>query len=158
VNEFEAKLEEEPFSIHHGEWFTEGRSSGPVARVVRTYGNDLDQVVLKFFDSQGSARVANIRQAWRDSDRFRAHLAEAEDQVIWLKDWRAVFMRVAGGNLATVRPLGERYEDYAKFPGYCGTIVRSVVRVAAELGSTQDSRPRRMAEHPTDAAVHRRRR
>lgn len=134
VSELEEWLDDEPFSLHHQEWFTEGRTSGPVARVMRTTpyrgdsADDSEQVVLKFFDAHGPERVANIRQAWRVSDNFHAHLAEPEDQVIRLKDWRAVFMRVAGGNLDTVRPLGERRTDYAEFPGYCETIVRAVVR------------------------------
>ncbi|AVT29587.1 hypothetical protein C6361_08875 [Plantactinospora sp. BC1] len=128
VDRLEAWLAEEAFHLEHREWFTTGRSNDPVARVVRCDPDEGDQqLILKFCASDGGRKVATLRRAWKQSSGFRQrHLAETQDQVIRLGGWRAVFMHVAGGDLATIRPLTDFVGD-SEFPSHCSTVVRSLL-------------------------------
>ncbi|MGW3963595.1 hypothetical protein ACWED2_27525 [Amycolatopsis sp. NPDC005003] len=121
------------FSLRHREWFDDGRSGEPVARAVLEHGGGADQRVLKFFKAGGATRVANIRQASLDANSLsnagefgKRHIAVVEDEKIPLGEWDAVFLHIAGGNLDTSRQLGTLVDD-AGFPGYCATIVHSVL-------------------------------
>jgi len=144
-------LDGKTFSLRHREWFDDGRSGEPVARVVRERDDGgADQRVLKFFNAGGAARVANIRQASRDacplhkpSDFGRRHIAEVEDETISLDKWSAVFLHIASGNLDASQQLGELF-DKADFPDYCATVVHSVLtewndnRVSRQPGRVAD--------------------
>lgn len=144
-------LDRKPFSLRHREWFDDGRSGEPVARVVRERDDGgADQRVLKFFNAGGAARVANIRQATRDasplhrpSDFARRHIAEVEDETIPLDKWSAVFLHIASGNLDASQQLGELF-DRADFPDYCATVVHSLLtewndnRVSRQPGRVAD--------------------
>jgi hypothetical protein len=129
VDALEAWLAGETFDLGHREWFTEGRSGGPVARVVRDDPDEgTRQLILKFCDSDGERKISILRRARKQPPLSFCdkHLTETEDQTLRLDGWRAVFMHVAGGDLDIVRPLGELL-DKDEFPGYCGKIVGSVV-------------------------------
>ncbi|CCH31755.1 tetratricopeptide repeat protein [Actinosynnema sp. NPDC047251] len=127
VDALEDWLAGQDFTLDHKEWFTDGRSGEPVARVLRRGLDDVDQLVLKFFRADGERRISNTQAAWSASKSFTKRLAKVERQALPLGDWRAVFLRVAGGNIATVGALTSLIED-KDFPDHCGTIVRSVVR------------------------------
>jgi tetratricopeptide (TPR) repeat protein len=127
-------LDGKAFSLRHREWFDDGRSGEPVARVVRECDDGgADQRVLKFFEAGGAARVANIRLASRDasplhkpSDFGKRHIAEVENEAISLDEWSAVFLHIASGNLDASQQLGELFHK-ADFPDYCTAVVHSVL-------------------------------
>jgi tetratricopeptide (TPR) repeat protein len=119
-------VKDERHSLQHRRWFTTGRSGAPVALVLRKAPGDLQQLALKFCDFDGGNRVLSIRAGWQESPGFRTHLAQPEDQTIRLGDWRAVFMRVAGGDIRTMLPLTDLHKRQG-FPDYCATVVRSVL-------------------------------
>jgi tetratricopeptide (TPR) repeat protein len=147
-------LDGKTFSLRHRQWFDDGRSGEPVARVVREREDGgADQRVLKFFDAGGAARVANIRQASRDasplhrsSDFGRRHIAEVEDETISLDKWSAVFLHIASGNLDASQQLGELFNE-ADFPDYCATVVHSV------LTEWNDNRVSRRSERVADVVT-----
>ncbi|GLW90407.1 hypothetical protein [Actinokineospora globicatena] len=118
-------MEDERYDLAHLGWFTDGRSGEPVAQVMRL-GDDTEQLVLKFFTSDGPKRINKLNNAWKDARGRFTHLAAPEDTRITVGDWHGVYLRVAGGNLRSVVPLGSRAHDH-HFPDYCATIVRSVV-------------------------------
>jgi tetratricopeptide (TPR) repeat protein len=144
-------LDGKTFSLRHRDWFDDGRSGEPVARVVREWnGVEADQRVLKFFKAGGAARVANIRQASRDastlhnpSDFGKRHIAEVEDEPISLGEWSAIFLHIASDNLRASRQLGELFDE-ANFPDYCATVVHSV------LTEWNDNRVSRRSERVAD--------
>jgi tetratricopeptide (TPR) repeat protein len=120
-------LRGESFDLHLREWFTEGRSGEPVARVVRDPGLGAHQIILKFSSENHQDRATKLRQAWRDSPSFRGHLAQVEDHTIPLGEWRGIFMHVAGGDLDAIRPLSEHFDD-PDFPEQCAAVVVSVLK------------------------------
>lgn len=119
-------VDEEEFDLYHRGWFDTGRSNAPVARVLRDFKRDAEQLVLKFSDVP--QRVADLRRGWTASAGFReAHLAQIEGETIRLGgNWRAVFMRIASGDLDRVDALTEQL-DRPNFPILCSTIIRSVI-------------------------------
>ena len=115
------------FDLELRGWFTDGRSGAPVARTVRKFPDSrrTQQLILKFWNVDGQRRVDDLADAWHDSPHYQQHLAEVVDRTIDLGDWRAMLMRVAGGNL-NMAPLGKFLHD-ASFSDYCATVVRSVL-------------------------------
>lgn len=143
----ETWLAEQLFDLRHRGWFTDGRSNDPVARAMRVYPDDTDQLVLKFFTEDGAKKVLNIRKAWRTSNDYHRYLAEPKEEVIFLKDQRAIFMHVAGGNLDAVQPLTALRRE-PEFPGHCATIIRSIV--AGWNGGNARTTERKVADVLTD--------
>lgn len=122
-----AWVERRPFNLHLRGWFSDGRSGAPVARTVRELSDGrAQQLILKFWDAEGQRRVDDLEGAWHDSPYYHEHLAEVVDWTISLGDWRAILMRVAGGDLLNMAQLGS-FRDGAAFPDYCATVVRSVL-------------------------------
>lgn len=116
-------------SLHMRGWFNEGRSGEPVARTVREHdAGGADQRVLKFFKPGGEPRVANIQQAVLDADHtYRDRIAHVEPDVLQLRAWKAVFLRIAQGRLVQMKPLNALFDE-DEFPDYCSTVVRSVLQ------------------------------
>lgn len=122
------RVADDRYQVVHRKWFTAGRSGAPVALVLRSAPGESEQVVLKFCDFDGRHRVLNLRTAWQESPGFRQHMAQPDDHTIHLTDdWRAVFMRVARGDILEMVPLTDLYDD-ERFHEYCATIVRSVLQ------------------------------
>lgn len=119
---------QEEFHLGHSVWFADGRSGEPVAGVVRVPPghSGAEQLVLKFFASDGEKRIINLQRAWGGSGRFQPHLAQPEVPPMVLGEWRAVFMRIAGGDLERVVALSNA-NNMRDFPDHCAAIVRSVV-------------------------------
>lgn len=128
IDALDQDLEEEGFHLAHSDWFTEGRSGEPVANTLRSQEGRLggERLVLKFFRSNGEKRINRLQSAWRSSADFREHLAEVEVPSLILGDWRAAFMKVAGGDLERVGELSKLIGS-PEFPDHCETIVRSIV-------------------------------
>lgn len=117
------------FSLRWRDWFNDGRSGEPVAKAVREHdAGGADQRVLKFFKAGGKPRVANIHQARSEAPHgFRERIAVVEEDPVHLGEWNAVFLLIAGGNLDSSEQLSNFF-DKDEFPGYCHTIVGSVLQ------------------------------
>jgi tetratricopeptide (TPR) repeat protein len=132
--------DESPYELLHFGWFGDGRSTYPVAHVLRKAFDGDEHLVMKFC-APGERTVA-LHQGWRASPRFRKkHLAELVGDPIAFAGWRAVFLRFAGGDLKRWRPLGGLL-GAPLLPEHTREIVRSVVRDWSELKKPKtDERP-----------------
>src|SRR5687767_14177399 len=100
----EEHLASESIRLEHREWFGGGRSGSPVARVM--YSDRAAQRVLKFFAS--SHRAGRMKLALGLDNAFvKRHLTKLDGGTFGLGNGgaRAVFMRVAGGDLKSYQQL-----------------------------------------------------
>lgn len=126
VTALEGWLADTLYRLQLDDWFTEGRSDDPVARVLRVSDDDADQLVLKFFTEDGADKIRQVRRAWNESRDFADHLAEPRDEVLDLGKWRGLFQHVAGSDLSTVISLS-KLRTRPGFVDCCATIIRSIV-------------------------------
>jgi tetratricopeptide (TPR) repeat protein len=107
-------------------WFEDGRSSYPVALVLRTGRTTPQQLVMKFCDR--GRRTRALDEAWNASPEYREnHLAKKVQDPIPLGKWQAVFFRIAGDDIEEYRPLSEYRRD-PSLPECLRLIVTSMIR------------------------------
>ncbi|MGW5581064.1 hypothetical protein [Micromonospora chokoriensis] len=124
----ERHLAPQRYSLDFVEWFSEGRSGSPVARVIRH--SPAEQLILKFCASGKRAEQLSWALAPRNNAFVARHLTQLDGEVFNLGegDMYATFMRVAGGNLRDYRSLAKlREEDPARSDIDYESIVKSVI-------------------------------
>ncbi|MFD4636499.1 AAA family ATPase [Lentzea sp. NPDC058436] len=125
---FEQCIAGQGMALTHRRWFTAGRSEDPVASAIRELETERggDHLALKFFRSGGELKIERLKEAWALSTGFQQHLGETVGWSLIFGQWRAVFMRIAGGDIGDVEALSQLV-DRPELPDYCESIVRSVV-------------------------------
>ncbi len=125
---FEKCIARDGFALTHRGWFTAGRSDDPVASTIRELETERggDHLALKFLRTDGEHKIQRLKAAWDLSAGFESHLGETIGWSLIFGEWRAVFMRIAGGDLEDVEALSQLVCT-RELPDHCESIVRSVV-------------------------------
>ena len=124
---FDSCLDNEPIKIKHLLWFTGGFSGSPVAliRVVRK-GEAPAEEILKFCKG-GPGEAQRIFSAYDNApQRFsEAHMVKPH-RLFQLRDWTAVLLEIAGGDLSSYKSIAE-FSDKQELAEICAVVIKSLL-------------------------------
>jgi hypothetical protein len=127
LDAFDHRLQSEPMDIEHQGWLTGGFSGSPVALIrVEQTGRAPFEAILKFC-KKGEDEVQRILSAHSSAPPAfsEAHMVKPLRN-FRLREWWAVLMEVAGGDLSSYKPIAE-FSDRNELVSICSVVIESLL-------------------------------